>query len=320
MKKVIFTISYTWLIFLGHAQVTLTFQPDGTLGKEAINMDASVSLNALPTSIEGGHSTITESNESNRLFEKTIFVEVSVIEDSVVFKPLSKAWGLHWRISSDLTYNGSALMNTDKYKLSFNGRTENLWTVLHPMIIDGTLNSYYPYDPALYGLGTWDGYELNYPVVGEDERGSFLTSESPRENLCFLLGRLGPQSDIPMVNEYGEDSTAVLEDGSEVFLYPAPDFHWHTDKDIVKYKLRVSVLLKKNGKEKKRVIKSIAPIINRLSETGEIEGEQPVVWLDFEELEPILKKAYYFDEDLKSESYLNYFLQKVKNAPVKTKG
>lgn len=320
MKKVILTLSSACLMFFGHAQVNPTIQP---------NLDASIPSSTLSTSEdEGVMQQITSDsdentikpNQSSRLFEKIVFVEVSVDEDSAVFKPLSKAWGLHWRISSDLTYNGSALMNSDKYKLSFNERTENLWTVLHPMIIDGSLHSYYPYDPALYGLGSWDGYELNYPVVGEDERGSFLTSESTRENLCFLLGRFGPQSDMPLSTLQGEDSVLVLADGSEVFVYPAPDFLWYTDKDIVKYKLRVSVLLNKNGKEKKRVIQSIAPIINRLSETGEVEGEQPLVWLDFEELEPVLKKAYYFDEDLKSVSYLNYFLQKVKNAPVKTKG
>ena len=326
-------------MFLGQAQVTLTFQPDGVLGKDAIIMDASLSLCALPTSADGGHSALTGSNEciiqqitsssdentvkpyeSKRLFEKIVFVEVSFNEDSVLFKPLSKAWEEHWNLSSDISINGSSLMNSDKYKFSFNERTDNLWTILHPMIIDGTIHSYYPYDPLTFGLGNWDGSGLRYPVMEQDENGTFLTSEKTRENLCYLLGRFGRQSDIPLVTQFGEDSVTVLENGSQVHLYPARDYYWYKDKDIVKYKLRVSILLNKNGKEKKRVIKSIAPIINRNSATSEIYREQELVWLDFEELKPLLKKAYYFDEDRKSVSYLNYFLQKVKNAPVKTKG
>lgn len=281
-------------------------------------------LDSIPSSTSNdytnGAAFFIKKNESKRLFEKIIFIEVSYNEDSVLFKPLSKAWGEHWKLSSDLSVNGSSLMNSDQYKFSFNERTDNLWTILHPMIIDGTIHSYYPYNPLTFGLGNWDGWELRYPVMGQDENGTFWTSEKTRENLCYLLGRFGPQSDIPLVTQYGEDSTRVLPDGSQVYSYPAPDFYWYKDKDIVKYRLRVSILLNKNGKEKKRIIKSIAPVVNQIAETGEISGERELVWLDFEELEPSLKKAYYFDENWKSVSYLNYFLQKVKNATIKAKG
>tara|TARA_B110000285_G_scaffold124274_1_gene140258 strand:+ start:196 stop:1062 length:867 start_codon:yes stop_codon:yes gene_type:complete len=267
-------------------------------------------------------SATVKTNESKRLFEKTIFVEVSFNEDSVLFKPLSKAWSGHWNIlSADISFQGSSLMNSDKYKRSFKDRTDNLWTVLHPMIINGTIQSYCPYNPETYGLGLWDDGELKYPLMDQEKNESFLTSEKARENLCFLLGRLGPQSDIPLVNQYGEDSVTVLSDGTAYYLYAAPRYYWYKDRDIVKYKLRVSILFNKNGIEKKRVIKSIAPVVYEIEENADgstsITGTRELLWLDFKELKPILKKAYYFDEDMKSVSYLNYFQQKAYNAALK---
>ena len=265
-------------------------------------------------------SATVKTNESKRLFEKTIFVEVSFNEDSVLFKPLSKAWGEYWNIlSADLSIQGSSVMNSDKYKRSFDNHTENLWTVLHPMIINGTIQTYCPYNPETYGLGLWDDGELKYPLMDQEKNETFLTSEDAREKLCYLLGRFGPQSDVPLVTQFGDDSVTVLPDGTTSFIYRAPKYYWYKDKDIVKYKLRVSILFNKNGKEKKRVIKSISPVVNELSETGAITGERELIWLNFEELKPSLKEAYYFDEDLKSVSYLTYFLEKVKNAPIQMK-
>jgi hypothetical protein len=254
--------------------------------------------------------------ESQRLFEKIVFIEVSVSEDSVLFQPLSKAWDKQWHLSSDISIYGSPVMNYDKYKFSFNNRIDNLWTILHPLIIDGTIQSYYPYDPENYGLGIGDEGELLYPIMDHTENETFLTSEKARENLCEVLGLFGPISDVPLVDEWGDNIIVDLEDGSQSFKYDSPDFIWYKDKDIIKYKLRVSILFNKNGKEKKRIIKSICPVVNRMADIG-IVGEKELVWLDFDELEPYLKKAYYFDENWKPEFYLNYFLQKIKFADIK---
>lgn len=256
--------------------------------------------------------------EKKRLFEKIVFIEVSSIEDSVLFTPYSKAWDERWNISS-ITVHGSPLMDYDKYKFSFNDRIDNLWTILHPMLIDGTILSYYPYDPETFGLGTRDEGELRFPIKDPSGNETFLTSEKVRENLCYLLGRFGPQSDFPLVTQYGDDSIRVFPDGTQSFIYPAPYFYWYADKDVVKYKLRLSIILNKDGIEKKRVIKSICPIVNRIAETGEISGEIELMWLNFKELEPLLKKAHYFDENWKPVSYLNYFLHKVKNADIRAK-
>lgn len=252
--------------------------------------------------------------ESKHVFKKIVFIELNSEEDSVIFKPLSKAWGEYWwGISPDLMVNGSALMNYDKYKTSFNEREDNLWTVIHPMIIDGTIQVYFPYNPETFGFGSWDDGELRYPVTYPGENETFLSSETVRADICSLLGLFGPQSDIPLVDEYGDPIIIDLPDGTQCFSYPAPDFNWYTDKNISKYKLRVSVLLNKKGKEKKRVIKAICPIADQMRETGETYDKE-LFWLDFEELKPLLKETYYIDEDWKPRSYLDYFLQKLENA------
>ncbi len=257
--------------------------------------------------------------ESKRLFEKIVFVELNSDEDSVLFKPFSKAWGEHWDLSSDISINGTSLMNYDKYTFSFNNRNDNLWTILHPKIIDGRIKSYYPYNPELFGFGPFDEGELRFPVMDQDENETFLTSESVRKELCYLLGMFGPMSDVPLVDEWGDYITLDLPDGTQSYKYPSPDYHWYEDSDITKYKLRVSVLYNKKGKEKKRIVQAICPVVNRVNESGEVNGEKELVWLNFEELEPTLKETYYFDKDNKSKSYLDYFLQKVKNADVQGK-
>lgn len=262
-------------------------------------------------------SSAVKPSESQRLFEKIIFVEFNLNEDSILFKPYSKAWEERWEYSSNIMMNGTLLMNYDKYKFSFNGRTDNLYTILHPLIIEGTIKSYWPYNPENYGFGIWDEGEMRFPVKGQDENETFLTSETVREELCNLLGRLVRQYDTPMVDEYGENIVITYEDGSQSFQYEPPDFYWYKDTEIVKYRLRVSVLLNKNGKEKKRVIQSISPLINLISESGDIYGEQELIWLNFEELQPFLKKAYYFDDNLKSVSYFDHIQRKVEMTSIK---
>ncbi|MFK7787645.1 MAG: hypothetical protein AB8B56_21160 [Crocinitomicaceae bacterium] len=256
------------------------------------------------------------SSKPKQLFEKVIFVELNYPEDSMLFTPHSKAWQTVWKANADLfAKNGTALMNSEKYIRSFQDRRDNLWTILHPMIVNGTIQSYFPYDPEMSGYGAWDDGELRYQAAGQNENKTFLTSEEARNNLSYLLGQYGPESDLPLFTEFGEDSIKTMEDGTLVFVYPPPDYYWYEDNDILKYKLRVSVLFNKKGKEKKRVIQALAPV-KRTIQDGVSVGEEELLWVDFEEIESTLKEAYYFDENSKPVSYLKHLLSKVENATV----
>lgn len=264
-------------------------------------------------------SAANNSSESATLYEKIVFIELDFKQDSVLFTPLSKAWSERWTNNADLKVDGSGLMNYDKYQFSFKERKDNLWTILHPMIINGTIQSYYPFDPESYGMGPKDEGELRFPILDLASKETFVNSDKVRENVSYLLGKYGPMSDFPLSTQFGEDSVIITEDGSINNVYAPRDYFWYKDEDIVKYKVRVRILLNKNGVEKKRIIEAICPVVSQINENYEISGEEELLWLKFEDIEPILKKAYFLDENWKPQLYLNYLLQKVKNADVKWK-
>ena len=257
------------------------------------------------------------SNESPSLYEKTVIIELDAQQDSAIFTPYSKAWNERWEIDADLKVEGSSLMNYDKYTFSFKERTDNLFTILHPMIINGTIQSYYPFDPESYGSGPKDDGELRFPTLDMASKETFVNSEEIRESFSYFLGKYGPMSDIPLYTEFGEDSIIISEDGTINNVYAPRDFYWHTDESIVKYKLRVKVFLNKKGIEKKRIVEAICPVVHQRNEAYEIVGEEELLWLKFEDIAPTLKKAYFIQENWKPQSYLNYIQEKVNGIDVK---
>lgn len=264
-------------------------------------------------------SVSSSKQEAKKAFEKIVFLELTVDQDSMLFKPYSKAWRENWQLSSDVFVSGSEGMNYQRYTRSFTDRKDNLWTILHPMIINGEIQSYYPYDPEWYGKEAWDDGELHYPVMDNERTETFLTSDEVRFELSYVLGKFGPIPDVPLVDEYGEYVIEIDSFGSQTFKYAAPDFYWYDDKDIVKYKLRVRIEVNKKGKEKKRIIEAFCPVVNQTNEVGEVVGDRDLLWFDAKELKPTLKEAYYLDKDWKPISYWEYFQQKVENADFRTK-
>ncbi|MDG1331366.1 MAG: hypothetical protein P8P74_03505 [Crocinitomicaceae bacterium] len=258
-------------------------------------------------------STINSPAPKQRLFEKIIMVELNPTEDSALFQPFSKAWKERWHYSADILFDDTELMNAKKYQPSFANRFENLYTILHPMVINGTIQTYFPSDPNLDISLQTDQGELNYPLLDRTTNETFLTSEKVRSDMCYLLGKFGPESDLPLVDEYGDPMIMTADNGEMFYVYPPRDYYWFSDGDIVKYKMRISVLLNKKGKEKKRTIKSICPVVNQLSDNGEVVGESELFWLNFEELEPALEEAYFFDENMIPVTYFDYFQRKAKN-------
>lgn len=241
-------------------------------------------------------------------FEKTFFVELNVSEDSMLFRPYSKAWVGNWNSSSSISIDGSELMDYNEYKSSFLNRGENLFTILHPLMVDGSVQLYSPYNPKSFIQ--LDEGEMLYPLLGENE--SFVNSEKARRGVSEVLGFFGEFYDMPLMNVYGEDSLREMADGTFEYAYPPREFFWHKDSDIIKFKLRVTVLLNNKGKEKGRIINSICPVVNRLDPyTGEVLGEKELCWLNFEDIKKTLKKHYFFDKGLKPISYLDYLLARV---------
>lgn len=262
----------------------------------------------------------TTSSSLNRMkpareFEKIVWLELDYNQDSVLFTPYSKAWREMWRyMEADIEIEGAPVMNYAKYTHAFDQRRENLYTLIHPQIINGTIQIYSPYDPMSFGLGVMDDGELRFPLNKNHGTNTFISSDSVRNNYAYYLGMFGPQSDIPMIDEYGEPM--IFTDsisGYDMYMYPPRDYIWYEDVDIIKYRIRAKISYNKKGIEKKRTIESIAPIVYSREE-GQIVGEQELFWVNYAEIKPLLKTGYYFNVFGKPITFYEHVELKLKNA------
>jgi len=255
-------------------------------------------------------STLNTAQAQNS-FEKIVFVEIEKEKDPALFSPNSEVWNESWRVlDRDIFCQGSPVMNAKNYNAAFSGNPENLWTLVHPKLLNGDLTIYSPFDPEMLGFGGFDNGELQYPLMGAEADDSFISSQEFRDNSWFYFGQIEPVKETPLKNASGGDSIVELEDGNFSIVYPAPRFSWYTDQDIIKYKARVRIDVKKNGKEKSRTIEAIAPIVNEMDQ-GEIVGERELIWIDYAEAEPFLKEGYFFNEKGKPVVYTKYLKEKV---------
>ncbi len=259
-------------------------------------------------------SLILSQKKTSRSFEKSIVLEIACNTDSSLFAPYSNAWLESWIYSGTVVESsGTILLDKDKYLAAFTKRNENLWTLLHPQIIQGKLTIYSPYDPGSFTV--FDNGELRYPIKGNGPNDNFLNASVMRDQLCYYLGRFGPQPSFPIVNMNGEDSVLTFPDGSISFVYPPRDYLWYQDKEIVKYKVRIRVIVNEQGKETKRTIQSIAPVVAE-QENGEINNGRELFWLDYNEVKPLLKTGYFFDKQGKPVTYLKYIEGQVRDHKV----
>lgn len=260
-------------------------------------------------------SSLNLSKENSKAtFEKIYFVEIDGQTDTSLFVPYSKAWMDSWRyIDADLYCGSSEAMNAANYQFAFNGRSENLYTLIHPKLVNGELTLYSPYDPQMMGLSGFDDGELRYPVKGSNADDNFLTSQNLRDEMCYYFGQFGPQASVPLLNQYGDDSTMVLPDGTESYVYPQRDYIWYRDSDIIKYKFRIRLTVDKNGKEKKREIEAFAPVVFEIEE-AQIVGERELFWVDYNQAKTTLTQGYFFDSNRKPVTYLKYIEEKMNSA------
>ena len=160
----------------------------------------------------------------------------------------------------------------------------SLWTIIRKHVMSGDLRVFSPYNPTSYGLGAWDGDQLKYPIdpaPGEN----YYTDANFRSDLLYYLGRLGPQGDIPLVGDDGQQLTVVDENGAESFVYEAPDTFWYESKDIVEYRLKEDWFFDKQRGELDVRIIAIAPVVYDMevdiNGNEQITGKKELFWLYF---------------------------------------
>lgn len=162
------------------------------------------------------------------------------------------------------------------------GERWSLWTVIRHNVINGKLTVYSPYNP-LNQFGEWDGDQLKYPVRPQPGL-TYLTDSVYREEMVYFLGSLGPESDIPETDEYG-DPIIIVKDGIEQFKYPPRDTVWFTSKDIIQYRLKEDWFFDKERSVLDVRIIALAPVVYKkeVDATGveSISGTRELFWLYF---------------------------------------
>lgn len=161
----------------------------------------------------------------------------------------------------------------------------SLWTVIRQHVLNGNLQLFSPYNPLMYGLGTWDGDQLKYPINPSQPGLNFYTDSLYREQLTYFFGRLGAQSDIPLTDEFGDPIIVVDADGNEGYKYPPRDTIWYTSQDIVQYRLKEDWFFDKERSVLDVRIIGIAPVVYKVEEDPNgkknISGMQELFWLYF---------------------------------------
>lgn len=159
----------------------------------------------------------------------------------------------------------------------------SLWTIIRQHIMDAKLTPFYPENPLSYGTGKKDGDQLKYPLKPEPGK-DYYTDSLYREELSFMIGKVGAQSDIPLVDDYG-DPIIVVIDGIEQMKYPDPDTVYFSSKDIVQYRIKENWIFDKERSMMDVRIIALAPVIYNMEEDAngnkQINGLRELFWLYF---------------------------------------
>ena len=165
-----------------------------------------------------------------------------------------------------------------------NANRWSLWTIIRQHVLNGDLTVFSPYNPLGFGFGARDGDQLKYPI--EPEPGlNFYTDSNYRETMVYYFGRLGPQSDIPLTDEYGDPIIINNPDGTQEYKYPPRDTVWYNSSDIIQYRLKEDWFLDKERSVLDVRIIAIAPVHYKIEEDANgnksISGMEELFWLYF---------------------------------------
>jgi gliding motility associated protien GldN len=175
----------------------------------------------------------------------------------------------------------------------------SLWTVLRNHVLNGDLRLFSPYNP--YNVfGEKDGDQLKYPVDPLPGM-NFYTDSAYREQLVYFFGYLGPQSDVPLTDEFGDPLIKVNAEGIEEMVYPNRDTMWYISKDIVQYKIKEDWFFDKERSVLDVRILAIAPVVydietNEATGQKSIKGLKDLFWLYFPHCRFVLNNYFVYND------------------------
>lgn len=200
-----------------------------------------------------------------------------------------------------------------------NARRWSLWTVIRQHVMNGDLRVFSPYDPLSFGLGVKDGYELKYPIDPEPGL-NFYTDSLYRDAMTYYLGQLGPQSDIPLTDDYGDPIVITNPDGSMEYKYPPRDTMWYTSRDIIQYRIKEDWFFDKERSVLDVRIIALAPVVYNVEEDASgkksISGTKELFWLYFPHCRFVFNNYFVYNDKNDSQwmSYDDLFWKRRFNA------
>lgn len=177
----------------------------------------------------------------------------------------------------------------------------SLWTIIRQHVMNADLRVFLPYNPLSYGAGAFDGDQLKYPLDPQDGMNFYTDSIFAGDLVLFeCLGKLGPESDVPLTDEYGDPLERVMDDGSIEYVYPPRDTVWYSSADIVQYRIKEDWFLDKQRSVLDQRIIALAPVVYAVEEDANgnknISGLSELFWLYFPHCRFVFNNYFVYNE------------------------
>jgi len=180
-----------------------------------------------------------------------------------------------------------------------NARRWSLWTIIRQHVMEADLRVFSPYNLASYGMGVKDGYQLKYPVDPQPGL-NYFTDSIYRDDLLYYIGKLGPQSDIALTDEYGDPIVITMPDGTMEYKYPPRDTMFFTSEDIIQYRLKEDWFFDKERSVLDVRIIALAPVVYDTEEDANgvksISGMKELFWLYFPHCRFVFNNYFVFND------------------------
>ncbi len=180
-----------------------------------------------------------------------------------------------------------------------NARRWSLWTIIRQHVMEADLRVFSPYNPLSYGLGVKDGYQLKYPVDPQPGL-NYFTDSIFRDEMLYYIGKLGPQSDIAVTDEYGAEVIDTMPDGTMEYRYPPRDTMYFNSSDIVQYRMKEDWFFDKERSVLDVRIIALAPVVYKTEEDANglksISGMEELFWLYFPHCRFVFNNYFVFND------------------------